>query len=202
MKEGKLVVVCGIDGAGKTTLLNGLENEFISKSKKVWRTKQPTDFYRNHPHVREYLDTGNAKISLETIALIAATDRMIHIESEILPKLKSGFVVLCDRYVYSTYAYFKARGANLNFVKEINRFVLEPDAVILLNIPSDLAISRVLARDGAARKFEEKNSLYLENVQEYLEQVMPNNCIKINSGLDRNKVLTDAVSYLNSVGIL
>jgi dTMP kinase len=161
--QGKLVVICGIDGSGKTTLQNNIGSYLETQNQGYIATRQPTNFYRTNEHVRKYLDTGETDLSIEAIALFAACDRLMHIDTVVNPSLENGKWVLCDRYVYSSYAYFKSRGIDEEFTREINKYVPAPDKVIFLELPGNVACERVLLRDGDTRKFEEKSIEYMDD---------------------------------------
>src|SRR5580658_2667561 len=106
MTRGKLIVVEGIDGAGKSTQLAAILDYLQSNGIGCSLTKQPSDWYRQQEFVRNYLDFGVLPCEQSTLAMFAAADRMFHIETVIEPRLTSGGYVLCDRYVYSSLAYF------------------------------------------------------------------------------------------------
>ena len=197
MKEnGKLIVVCGIDGSGKTTLQKKIHEYLLKKDISTKITKQPTDFYRNNEHVRKFLDTGKCNVSEEAIALLSAADRKCHIDEFINPNINNGHWVISDRYVYSSYAYFKARGVDLSFVKEINKYTREADFVIFLKLDANIAIDRVIKRDNNSRKFEEKNADYLNKVQEYMNNEVPTNSLVLDATLNEEDIFNKTIQYL------
>lgn len=123
-------------------------------------TRQPSDGYRNDAEVRRYLNKevtdAEAEELLPEMALFAAFDRLRHLRTLIRPALKQGTIVLSDRYVYSSYAYFSARGlADLDWLMALNREADKPDLVFYLDIEPELAVERIIARDGLSRKREE-----------------------------------------------
>jgi dTMP kinase len=73
------------------------------------------------------------KLSALQLALLAATDRMKHVNEVILPKIAQGYTVVSDRYVFSTYAYMSARGADLDWLMEINKFAPIPDMTFYID---------------------------------------------------------------------
>lgn len=99
------------------------------------------------------------------LALFAAADRQRHIRGVIAPAIEQGRDVICNRYVYSTLAYFMARGLNLSFVRQINPAIPVPDLTILLDLPATVARDRVRRRDGDVVKFEEKGIEFMEQVR-------------------------------------
>ena len=130
--------------------------------------------------------------------MLAATDRMLHIEKVINPSLEAGAIVICDRYVYSTHAYFKERGADMEFVSALNSKVPKPDAGILLLLPAAVSILRILMRDTGI-KFEENDVEYMGRVQENLVSVFPADFLKINADQPVENIYRDALEYVDNV---
>ncbi len=163
-----LIAFCGIDGAGKTTLLDRVEKQ-LQKDNKVFRTKQPTDWYKQDSRFKSFI-SGNLeknKFIVEELALLAATDRIRHINSEIMPKIEQGYIVLTDRYVFSSYSYMMARGIkDLKWLMQINKFAPNPDLTFYIDVPAEVAIKRIQERDGKASK-EEMNIRIMNQVREY-----------------------------------
>jgi dTMP kinase len=122
--------------------------------------------YRQNPHVRAYLDHGSNQLGMIGLSLLAAADRQLHVRTVIAPALEAGTWVLCDRYVYSSYAFFAARGVSLEFVRHINVDVPPPDVTFLLDVPAETALARVRARDGCVLKFEERSGEFMRTVRD------------------------------------
>lgn len=168
MKRGRLIAVCGIDGSGKTTQIDRLQAHLEGHGVPVITTRQPTDRYRRDALVRSALDleVSFAKVGHE-LALLSAFDRARHLREEVYPRIEQGVSVITDRYVYSTYAYFMARGvADLPWLMSINRAVPEPDATFYLDVPPEIAVARVAARDGSAGKREELDVARMSRVRD------------------------------------
>lgn len=167
--SGFFVAFCGIDGSGKTTQVRHANEYLLTTTSEVLLTKQPTDLYRNDPDVRALLDlrSDGALLTAE-LALLAAFDRARHIRTQILPALQGDGCVITDRYVYSTYSYFMARGiADLPWLQAINRLAPEPDLTVYIDVPPELAADRIIARDGSSRKREELDLARMTTVREY-----------------------------------
>jgi dTMP kinase len=165
---GRLIAVCGIDGSGKTTQIERLRHHLDSRGVPLLTTRQPTDRYRRDVVVRSALDLDVSFEEVgEELALLSAFDRARHLREEVLPELARGTCVITDRYVYSTYAYFVARGVrDLTWLMSINRAVPEPDVTLYLDVPPDVAVTRILARDGASQKREELDTSRMARVRE------------------------------------
>lgn len=194
--RGQFIVICGIDGSGKTTQEIALANSLQRGGRRVVVTKNPTDWYRTNPTVRRYLDHGELAGSIETLALLSATDRMMQNDDEIIPALEGGSDVICNRYFYSTYAYFKARGADMTFVEAVNARALRPDRGILLTIDPQASVDRIFKRDGERRKFEERDATYLGIVQDELVRRWPADFLVLDAEADRTKLSKSILEYV------
>ncbi|MGH7738870.1 MAG: dTMP kinase [bacterium] len=135
--KGKLIVLEGSDGSGRSTQIGLLQN---------WLERKgfPTVVVglKRSELVGEALAEamrGNT-LNAITLNLFYATDFADQLERVILPSLKAGFIVLCDRYIYTLMARDVVRGSSLDWLKEIYGFALVPDAVFYLNVnPKTLA---------------------------------------------------------------
>jgi len=149
---GKFIVFEGIDGAGKSTQAKLLGKWFEERGYEVVITKEPTDTAFGKL-IRKLVLTGGeegiidgARISHEAEALLFAADRAEHVNKLIKPALESGKVVISDRYFYSSLAYQWARGLDLDWLIDLNRFAIRPDLVILLDLPVKESMKRISDR--------------------------------------------------------
>ncbi|MBQ2701938.1 MAG: dTMP kinase [Clostridia bacterium] len=97
--------------------------------------------------IREILLNGkNAEMTDECEALLYAAARVQHLADRVEPALKEGKLVICDRYVDSSFAYQAyARGLGLDFIEKINAFALEhylPDATVFIDLSPEDAFQR------------------------------------------------------------
>jgi dTMP kinase len=83
-----------------------------------------------------------------TMDLFYATDFADRLETQILPALRAGFVVLTDRYVFSSMARSIVRGSDPRWIEDVFRFAPKPDAVVYLDVRVESLIPRVLATGG------------------------------------------------------
>jgi len=149
---GIFIVLEGIDGAGKSTQARLLAKWFEKRGYDVVLTKEPTDTAFGKLIRRLVLTGGKegiidgAKISHEAEALLFAADRAEHVKKLIEPSLKAGKVVISDRYFYSSLAYQWARGLDLDWLINLNKFAIRPDLVILLDLPVKESMKRINGR--------------------------------------------------------
>lgn len=149
---GMFIVLEGIDGAGKSTQARLLAKWFEKRGYEVVLTKEPTDTPFGKLIRKLVLIGGKegiidgARISHEAEALLFAADRAEHVHKLIKPALEQGKVVISDRYFYSSLAYQWARGLDLEWLVDLNRFAVRPDLVILLDLPVRESMNRINGR--------------------------------------------------------
>jgi dTMP kinase len=149
--------------------------------------------------VRAYLDHGDDVLGMHGLALFAAADRQRHIRSVIQPTVERGEDVVCDRYVYSTFAYFMARGLPLDFLKAINPMVPVPSLTVLLDVPAQVTRTRVQTRDGAVEKYEEQRIEFMDTVRRNLLAVADDSFLVIDGQMASEQIhlrIREAVSRL------
>lgn len=151
LRSGRLIVMEGIDGAGKTTQAKLLAAALEKAGGRAVFTAEPT----HGPAGRRIRD---ATVRLDPLpeAALFTQDRREHVAQVIMPALRSGVYVVCDRYVHSSVAYQGARGVDVDaLVRENLSFAPAPDLVILLTIPVDLALSRISTRTSSGPDYFE-----------------------------------------------
>ena len=198
MKKGILVVFEGLDGSGKTTQINLLKDWCEKENKIVHNTKQPTDFYRKDKRVRNYLDKGIAP-NMYSIALLAAADRTYQNEVEIKPILSKGINIISDRYLYSSLAFFKARGIEYEEISRLNKNIEKPDVVIFLDVKPKKALERVKIRDGENIKFEEKNDNTFIEVRDNFLEVLPKDTLIIDSSKSIEEIHKIIINHIGNM---
>ena len=147
--SGKLIVIEGTDGVGRSTHVALLRTWLESAGYAVLDTGMTRSVLagRGIKNAR----TGHTLGRL-TMQLYYATDFADRLESQILPALRAGFVVLTDRYIYSAIARAVVRGADPEWMRRIYGIALVPDSVFYLRMPSAEALARRLL--GSGRGFD------------------------------------------------
>jgi dTMP kinase len=93
-----------------------------------------------------------------TLALLYASDRMDHAANEIIPNLRYGRIVICDRYLMSTLAY-QGLSVDEEWLFQINRFAPIPDLCIYFDLPVEYAKDRMQRTRWTRDLYEEENKL-------------------------------------------
>jgi len=145
--NGLFIAFEGPDGCGKSTQLRFLA-EYLEKSgASVIRTREPGGSPIAEKIRELLLDKDNAQMDAVTEALLYAAARAEHVRKVVRPALAEGKVVLCDRFVLSSYAYQGyGRGLGTELVQRINEPALDgclPDVTVFINIPPERAFARM-----------------------------------------------------------
>lgn len=142
---GRLVVIEGTDGVGRSTQMSLLRPWLEGSGYAVMDTEMTRSVLAG-PGLKQAKE-GHT-LGPSTLNLYYATDFVDRFESQILPALRAGFIVLTDRYIYSLIARAVVRGADAQWIRSIYGLALKPDAVFYLKISIEDLIPRVLQRGG------------------------------------------------------
>ncbi len=139
---GKLVAVEGLDGSGKSTQLYLLKRWLELRGLKVYFTE-----WNSSVIVKKATSKGKKRhlLTPTTFSLIHATDFADRYERQVLPLLKAGYVVLCDRYIYTAFARDAVRGCSRTWLHNLYGFARRPDLTLFFDTPLPVALSRILA---------------------------------------------------------
>jgi dTMP kinase len=148
---GRLIVVEGADGSGRSTQIAMLVEWLEGSGHATVQVglKRSTLVSEELEQAQE----GNI-LSRTTLSLFYATDFADQLENIILPALKSGFIVLADRYIYTLMARDMVRGMDEPWLKNLYGLALEPDAVFYLNVPPEELVQRNFAKNAALDYWE------------------------------------------------
>jgi len=138
-------VIEGPDGVGRTTHVDLLRKHLERLGYAVAETGLNRSDLASRGIRRAKL--GNT-FGSNAFNLFYATDFADRLEHQIIPALRSGFVMLTDRYVYSLIARAIVRGADPDWIKQVYSFSLKPDAVLYLRLEVPELAQRALATGG------------------------------------------------------
>jgi len=148
---GRLVAVEGLDGSGKSTqiylLKRWLEAEGIKVYFSEWNSSELVKSATSKGKKRELLTPT-------TFSLIHATDFADRYERHLLPLLRAGYVVLCDRYIFTAFARDVVRGCPPEWVRGIYNFAALPDIVFFFKADLEVSLNRILEGRPKLKFFE------------------------------------------------
>lgn len=148
---GRLIAVEGLDGSGKSTqiylLKRWLEAEGIKVYFSEWNSSELVKSATSKGKKRELLTPT-------TFSLIHATDFADRYERHLLPLLRAGYLVLCDRYVFTAFARDVVRGCPPDWVRGNYSFAAAPDITMFFKADLDVSLNRILEGRPKLKFFE------------------------------------------------
>lgn len=139
---GRLIAVEGLDGSGKSTQMYLLKRWLELKDFKVFFTE-----WNSSVIVKKATSKGKKRqlLTPTTFSLIHCTDFADRYERQILPLLKAGYLVLCDRYIFTAFARDSVRGCSRDWLRNLYGFARYPDLTLFFDTPLPIALGRILA---------------------------------------------------------
>ncbi|MFA5931169.1 MAG: dTMP kinase [archaeon] len=201
--SGTFIAFDGGPGSGKGTMIRKTFDYVYGKSKKydnILVTDEPT----NGPYgqkLRELFKKQKDPLDLvDEIFQAFVDDRKWHIENIIQPCLDKNFVIICDRYKYSSIAYQTVQGTDFNKVFNAHKDFLSPDLALILDVEANEAVRRITSDkvDGEKRK-QTDNFRQLDFVSSLrkhflqLPSILPKENIKI---IDANKPIEEVFAQI------
>src|SRR5215510_5399728 len=158
--SGSLIVIEGMDGSGRSTQIALLQEWLESEGFSV----QTTGLRRSNLVGRD-IDQLLAKnaVTRLTLALMYSTDFFDQIEHRIVPALKSGAVVLADRYVFTLIARGVVRGINRDYLGGLYAMALRPHLTFWLNVRPETAFGREFRKAQAISYWEAGRDMSLSH---------------------------------------
>jgi dTMP kinase len=144
----------GIEAAGKSTLIAALNDDLRARGENVLVTREPGGTPLG-VRIRQIWRDPASAIDPLAEALLMSADRAQHVATVIVPALRAGMTILCDRYFDSTIAYQGfGRELEIDMLLELSLLAtsrVTPNLTLLLDIPAELSLARLNARGGADR---------------------------------------------------
>jgi len=160
---GRLLVFEGLDGSGKSTQAALIGKWLAAQGYRVFSTE-----WNSSELVSSVIKRGKKKglLTPTTFSLLHATDFADRFERRILPPLRAGYLVVCDRYAYTAFVRDAARGCDPGWVRTIYSFAPRPDLVFYFRVPVATTLKRKLASRQKINYYEAGMDLGLSEVVE------------------------------------
>lgn len=146
-----MIAVEGLDGSGKSTQVYLLMRWLQLQGLKVFFSEW------NSSEIVKSATSKGKKMELltpTTFSLIHATDFADRYERQLLPLLKAGYIVLCDRYVFTAFARDVVRGCPMAWVRGLYNFAGRPDITFFFQADLEVSLNRILQNRPQLRYFE------------------------------------------------
>lgn len=159
MQEGLLIAFEGLDGAGLTTQAERAKENLEDETPwETYLTKEPTDGPAG-AQIRMGL-SGRVEFDPQTLALLFATDRIDHLNQDVIPKLEDGVIVLLDRYYLSSFAYQMTEpDVDIEWLRAINSKCRTPDLTIFLDVKPQVCLRRMKRERWHVELYEKEAEL-------------------------------------------
>ena len=177
-KKGFFIVFEGIEGSGKSYQAKILYNKLKKLNKKVILTREPggtksAEIIRKII-LKDYFEK-NKKIKFDkyTDTLLYLASRNEHVKNKIKPALKQGKIVICDRFIDSTYAYqVEGKKVQNDFIKKIHNQIignLRPNLTIVLKVQQKSFVKRLQKRKTRNRYDNFPTKFYLKAQRSFIK---------------------------------
>lgn len=170
LTKGIFVTFEGIEGSGKTTQIRRLSAHLAAKGVLHLVTREPGGTPLADEIRRLVLVPREESVFPEAELLLYEAARAQHVRGLILPALRSGRAVLCDRFCDATTAYqAHARGLDAGQVEHLNRFAaggLVPRLTLLFDLPPEEGFARIKGRGFAPDRLERESLDFHRAVRE------------------------------------
>lgn len=201
---GTLIIFEGTEGSGKSTCSKFALKELTSAGHKVRATHEPGG---GDPKLRQYIfdlqenmpNIGDLEIGLFCI------ERVIHYEEVVIPSLRDGFIVICDRGPLSTLTY-QGFGRNfgnkkaLELIRSVNQFAtrgVEADMTLFLDVPVSVGLARV--PEEKRNRFEKEGLPFHNRIRHgfFEEARVDSRIVQINTNRGKEVVLRDVMREIH-----
>ncbi len=167
--EGVFITFEGVEGAGKTTNIEFIANIIGEAGKQIVLTREPGGTQVGEAIRDILLSKELPEMHHDTELLLMFAARAEHLQRVIIPALKQGKWVLCDRFTDASYAYQGAgRGINLKRIEQLENWVqgdLRPDVTFLFDLDAETGLARARKR-GETDRFEQQELDFFNKVRE------------------------------------
>lgn len=171
--NGKFIVFEGPDGSGKTTIIKKVKELLENEDYAISYYREPGGTEISEKIRSIIIDNENHMMDAKTEALLFASSRAQLVAEKIIPDLKEGKIVICDRFVMSSLLYQGlGRKLGMDKIKTINDFAigdLKPDLTLFFNIDYKTALERKRANFSPDRLENEDFSFHKKIFDGYLE---------------------------------
>ncbi len=198
----------GCEGVGKSRQIRLLEEYLKSNKIQYYLTREPGGTPISEQIRSVILDGKNVSMTDECEALLYASARVQLLKENVKPRLDKGELVLCDRYIDSSFAYQGyARGLGFEFVQKINDYAIKnfmPDYTIFLNLAPAEAFKRKGGVDKGDRVELSGMDFHNKVYQGYLElsKIYKDRFIVIDASGKVNETHEKIITALKDKGVI
>jgi dTMP kinase len=158
--KGRLIVIEGPDASGRSTQIMMITSKLEADGHAVLNT----GLRRSELISEGILEAKrNFVLGKRTLSLFYAADFADQLENKIIPALKSGYIVLADRYIYTLMSRDAVRGISLRWSHSLFGFAMKPHLVFYLNVDPNELVHRVFQKNSSLDYYESGADLGLSD---------------------------------------
>lgn len=150
----------GIDGSGKTTQAHLLKRWLELRGVKVYLSE-----WDSSELVQNATDKAKNRelLTPTTFSLLHATDFADRYERQLVPLLRAGYLVICDRSFYTAFARDVVRGCPPEWVRGLYEFALHPNLTFFFSARLEVSLNRIRSDRLEPKYFEAGMDLRLSS---------------------------------------
>jgi dTMP kinase len=191
--RGLLVAFEGLDQSGKQTQAELLRDRLTSNGRLVRLLSFPDYQTVIGAEIGRAL-RGERHYTADVMQLLYVANRY-EFKGEILRTKESGTIVVCDRYLASSIAYGEAQGLDAGWLRDIQKYLPQPDITFLLDIAPEVSARR----KTADRDTYERDLLMLGRVRDsYQRQAAQSDWVPLDASRDKTEIASDVFTSVRS----
>ncbi len=203
--QGAFITVEGTDGSGKTTQVKLMEKYLEEKGYEAVLTREPGGTEISEKIRSIILEPDNREMGAVAEMLLYASARAQLVHEVIRPALDEGKIVICDRFVDSSYVYQGfGRGLDLKIITDINRVALDgvaPEITFFFDLSPVIALKRRLDSGKADRIEKEEMEFHMRVYSGYrkLAMLYPERIKAVNGNRSVEEIFEDVKCWIDII---
>jgi dTMP kinase len=174
--SGKFIIFEGGEGSGKTIQIKTLAKKLQKKGKKVIITREPGSTVIAEKIRQVILYENQEKLEPKAELFLFLASRAQHVNQKIIPALKKGCIIICDRFSASTLAYqVGARNLpNEKLIKQMDLYArdnIQPDIVLYLDVDPKIGLQRKIKSLRKLTRLDKEKILFHQRVRQYFRKM-------------------------------
>lgn len=200
--KGMFITIEGGEGSGKTTAIKEIKSWLEERGFDCLVTREPGGL-RVSERIREVL--VNEEMDVLTEAMLFTASRNEIVKNVIAPALEEGKVVICDRFIDSSYVYQGiVRGLGLDVVKDINKPITDkimPDLTLYFDIEPEVGLERIRTNNRETNRFDKEKLDFHKKIRDGYKQLVKSAAFEeriemIEANQNPKQVATDCIEVI------